>query len=555
MTDARALQGRDHLIGASLCIAYVLLLAATAPDLAMSRDESFYVHAAKDYAVWVSELVTDPRSALKREAVDRAWVYNWEHPALMKLGFALSWLAQKQLGLLPTESLAFRFPGMLTAGLLLWLIYVWGASVMPRMGALFAALAFASMPRVFYHSHLACFDVPIAFFTTLTAYAYWRALADHRWISLVGLAFGLALATKHNSWMLPAIFLIHFLWIRREEARAERLERSSSAWLASMLVIGPLVLIGTWPWLWHDTWGRLLAYARFHLRHVHYTYQYLGINYFEPPLPVSVPFVMTLFTVPLTVLCLSVIGVYHRREALRPPWMTKPGDTTDRHTELLWLGCLLAPMIAIALPSSPIFGGTKHWITAYPFLALFAGWGLLAVIERAELGVWMGLRWPSWVLAALCLLPGAAETTHSHPFGLSYYTPVAGGVPGAADLGMNRQFWGFTTGSLAKWIAERLPEGGSVWICDTTTGAWAMMQRDGLIPTNIRAVSTMASADLILVHHEPHFAEVDYQAWVLYGTVQPVFVLRYDGVPIISVYENPALRTAGKAGFVALPSD
>jgi len=544
MNDARALQRRDHLVGAGLCIAYVLLLVGTAPDLAMSRDESFYVHAAKSYATWISQMMSDPSSALQRESIDRAWAYNWEHPAWMKLSFALSWLAQKQLGLFSTESLAFRFPGMLSAGLLLWLIYAWGASVMPRMGALFAALAFALMPRVFYHSHLACFDVPIAFFVMLTAYAYWRALADLRWIPLLGLAFGLALATKHNSWMLPAIFLIHFLWVRREEVRAGRLERSSSAWLASMLIIGPLVLIGTWPWLWHDTVNRLLAYAAFHVRHVHYTYEYLGISYFRPPLPVSAPFVMTLFTVPLTVLALSLVGIHQRRENLRPPWRTKPGNMTGRSTEVLWLGCMLAPLLAIALPTSPIFGGTKHWMTAYPFLALFAGWGLLAVIERGELGAWMGMRWPSWALAALCLLPSATETAHSHPFALAHYTPVAGGVPGAADLGMNRQFWGYTTGSLATWIAEKLPEGGSVWICDTTTGAWAMMQRDGLIPSNIRPASTMASADLVLVHHEAHFAEVDYQAWVAFGTAQPVFVLRYDGVPIISVYENPARRSA-----------
>jgi hypothetical protein len=302
-----------------------------------------------------------------------------------------------------------------------------------------------------------------------------------------------------------------------------------------------LVLIGTWPWLWNDTWARLLAYARFHLRHVHYTYEYFGVSYFEPPLPVSVPFVMTLFTVSLTVLVLAALGVYHVRGTLRLPWRSKAIGSLGRRTEILWLGCLLAPLLAIALPSSPIFGGTKHWITAYPFLALFGGSGLLSVLERPELEVWAGRRWPSWGLAALFLLPSAVETAHSHPFGLSHYMPIAGGVPGAADLGMNRQFWGFTTGSVAPWIARRLPDGGSVWICDTTHEAWRMMQRDGLIPENIRAASSMHSADLLLVHHEAHFSEVDHQAWVAFGSVHPAHVLLYDGVPIISIYENPLL--------------
>ena len=259
-------------------------------------------------------------------------------------------------------------------------------------------------------------------------------------------------------------------------------------------------------------------------------------------MPMSVQFVMTSFSVSLAVLALAVAGILAWRGELRPPWRFRHGDSTTRRTELLWLGCLVAPLLAIALPSSPIFGGTKHWLTAYPFLALFAGWGLLAVTERAELGLWMGRRWPGRAFAILCLLPGVIQTGHSHPFGLSHYMPIAGGVPGAADRGMNRQFWGFTTGSLTDWLVERLPEGGSVWLCDTTAGAWAMLQADGVVPRNIRAARAINDADFALVHHERHFAEVEYQIWAAYGTPQPVHVLLYDGVPIISVYENPARR-------------
>ena len=65
-----------------------------------------------------------------------------------------------------------------------------------------------------------------------------------------------------------------------------------------------------------------------------------------------------------------------------------------------------------------------------------------------------------------------------------------------------------------------------------------MMQRDGVMPKHILPATSMDEADLILVHHEPHFREVDYQAWVSTGSVQPAFVLQYDGVPIISVYER-----------------
>ena len=66
-----------------------------------------------------------------------------------------------------------------------------------------------------------------------------------------------------------------------------------------------------------------------------------------------------------------------------------------------------------------------------------------------------------------------------------------------------------------------------------------MLQEDGHLNENIRASGDMISADYAIVHHEHHFVEVDYQLWTAWGSVAPLHVLSYDGVPIISVYENP----------------
>ena len=107
---------------------------------------------------------------------------------------------------------------------------------------------------------------------------------------------------------------------------------------------------------------------------------------------------------------------------------------------------------------------------------------------------------------------------------------------------MNRQFWGFTTGSLVDYFNEEMPDGGTVWLCDTTDIAWRMLQRDGLIPANIRATGNLARADFVMVHYEHHFAEVDAQAWLAFGSAAPSKVLTYDGVPIITVYERPDRR-------------
>lgn len=568
----------DHLLGALLCAGYVALLLGTSADLAMSRDESFYVTAAQDYARWMRQLWNDPDAALTTESIDAAWDYNHEHPGLAKALFALSWIAHENAksdaggsaassgrtdegGLFASDSDAFRFPGMLSAGLLLWLLYIFGARVFGREAGAFAAVAYALMPRPFYHAHLDCFDVPITLALTFAVYAYWRALTSRGWIVMAGVAWGLALAVKHNSWVLPGIFLIHYVWmVLAARARAKRDLPASARlvtrpwWLVSLAWLGPPIFLATWPWLWHPETmlERFGWYARFHVNHEYYTIAYLGRSWFEPPFPISYPFVLTAITVPLVTLAMAGVGIAMRARAMLPGFVRdrlwKNGDVEpdSPHTDVLLIGCMLAPILMIALPSTPIFGGTKHWFPAYPFLCMYAGLGIVRATNALRHGIGVRLpasRWTSRVLvSALVIAPMLVQTVHSHPFGLSHYTPIAGGVPGAADLGMNRQFWGFTTGSLTEYFTEQMPNGGTVYLCDMTPGAWEMLHRDGLLPRNVRWSASLTNADFVMVHHEDHFLEVELQSWIAFGTTKPAHVLTYDGVPIITVYENPRRR-------------
>ena len=47
--------------------------------------------------------------------------------------------------------------------------------------SVFAASSFLLVPRQFFHSHLACFDVPIATMWVLTIYCFVAALEKPRW--------------------------------------------------------------------------------------------------------------------------------------------------------------------------------------------------------------------------------------------------------------------------------------------------------------------------------------------------------------------------------------
>ncbi len=548
----------DPLIALSLSAAYVALLLATVKHLGYARDEGFYFDAARSYEAWFHMLATHPAEALKRANIDRYWSANHEHPALMKSLFALShrYLFEK-LHWFSKEGTSMRFAGMAVSSLAIGATYLWGRHSIGRLGGLVAALLLGFMPRTFYNAHLECFDMPVAAMWLVTTYAYWRSLVRGGvlWPIATGVLYGLLLDTKHNSWLLPGALVLHMLLTRGRvllrELRAGRVAVPTS--LFAMATIGPAVFYAGWPWIWHDTGKRLADYMAFHLGHEYYNMEFLGRTYWKPPMPHGYAWLMTLATVPGITLVLFGIGlvasVRHGWLARVAAWFGRPLDPALREsprddgarfsTDVLWALCLFSAYAPWLSSNTPIFGGTKHWLTAYPFLCLFAARGF--ALARQRIAALAGDR--DWltapVLAASVLAAPVVITLHSHPWGLSAYTPVVGGAPGAASLGLNRTFWGYTTGAIEDFLNDRAPPGASVYVHDTALQSWSVMQRNGEIRRDLHGSLDIATSSFALYHHEPHMGRVEYQIWVDYGTTAPAKVGAYDGVPVIWVFQRP----------------
>ncbi|TKC90537.1 ArnT family glycosyltransferase [Polyangium fumosum] len=550
---------KDDLVAALLAGVVMAVLVATVGDLGYARDEGFYFHAADSYRRWFELLFANPRAAFEPKAIDNAWRVNSEHPGLIKSLFALSNLfLQKKLHLFAMEGTSYRFPGIFLAGAGVGLVYRWGAEARGRIAGLFAAIALFCMPRFFYHAHLACFDVPVVTMFLLATYCFWKAMREggSRWPIAAGLAFGLALDTKHNAWFLPilAVTFVALCLVRDRLTGGDVKEtaRRALATLGAMAVLGPLVMYALWPWIWRDTFARLGAYASFHLNHEYYNMEFLGRTYWTPPMPRLYAPVMTAATVPAVTLALFALGLGVRARArIQALLRARAGKIARREggeTDLLWLMAIGISYGAWVLPKTPIFGGTKHWMQAYPFLALFAGAGVswLVSVLRGELRRLKGAnlrrfaRGPAAAMALFVVLLAApiAETAGSHPWGLSNYTPLVGGAKGAATLGLNRTFWGYTTGAVVEYLNHEVPKGGTVYVHDTAWPSWEMLQKDGRLRKDIRGVGAVHEADFALYHHEPHMLGQEYQAWVAYGTVQPAHVAGLHGTPVIWIYRR-----------------
>jgi 4-amino-4-deoxy-L-arabinose transferase-like glycosyltransferase len=524
---------------AALAAAWLAWVIASAGDLGFARDEGFYFSAARAYARWFDLLAHDPSRAVTQGAVDAAWSANHEHPSLVKSLFALSWLGlHERLGWVAQASLAFRLPAMALSALAVFGTGVVAAESFGAVAGVAAAGFLAATPGFFHHAHLACFDAPIAALWVLVAWAHLRALRLRSLGSflVLGVAYGLALETKHNAWMLPAVLVPHGLLF----GSRGRGGKVVFPWaILAPYLIGPLVFVALWPWLWFDTWDRMREYAQFHLHHDYYNIEFLGRNVFAPPAPLAYLPVIVGATVPTTMILAAFFGVAAPRAWL-PPERLGPRTRADRDRAVVAF-CFLAVGASFGpffLPNTPVFGGYKHWLQAYPFAAMLAGRGVAVGVAAVAERLRASARGLASVAAVAAVLAGPlAITQHAHPFGIAPYVPVIGGMRGGARLGLNRQFWGYTTQNVAD-VLEQMPPRARVFVHDTAWDSWQALVAERRVRPDLQAVFAPQDADVAIVQHELHMNEVDHNVWVAFDTQSPLAVLTHDGVPYVSVYRR-----------------
>ena len=590
----------------ALCwaVATLAVAAASAPSQGIGRDESVYLVAAESYAQFWGELVRSPSRALA--GLDRSFAVNHEHPALAKEVYGLAHALLAGSGL--TSHLeGFRFGAFAFAALLSWLLAIAGFELAGTGGALLAPALFWAAPRHFYHAHPAALDLPITALWLATVLAYWRAVRGGdpprgrlRAMAAAGLAFGAAISVKHNGWFLPPLLALHWIATRLPGLRSadgpmseqaapplaspqrvgrravdergacggaavdELAECSGGRILATgwrtgfgvfgaMAVLGPLVFVGSWPWLWHETLPRLREYLAFHLHHENYSWHYLGRVMREPPFPVEYPFAVTALTVPTAVLLVMAGGFVHGVARLALAVRPRPGEpgqgperTPSAADELLLLLNALFPIVLIAWPTVPHFGGVKHWLPAMPFLALL---GARAIIATGR------TLWPARAgavaaaLSAFALVPAARAIAHVHPYGTATYNELAGGAAGAATLGMQRQFWGDNVVGLLPELNEHALPNARVWWQETTYLAVRAWQRDGRVRSDLRWADGPEEADLSIWQYHQEFRDKEFRTWTAFAEAprpgerarlpRPVTGVYLDEVPLVVIYARP----------------
>lgn len=522
----------------------LILLLATAPQIGLTWDEPAYIAAADSYMGWFGKVFTDPAAAFSPKTLSTAWGVNSEHPPLDKVWSGVVYLLTRNF----TDDLtAHRIGNMILVAVMIGLIYYLVSESYGNLAGFSASAALLTMPRFFFHAHLAALDVPAAFSVVCVIFVFWKTLSkpSWKWSVLLGVVWGLALATKINAIFVPVGLVLWWLIFRRDRALFFRFL------IMGMTAIPVFILV--WPWLYVDTFSRIWDYLLFMtVTHWKIGQYYLG-HFFMPP-PWHFGFVMLWAVLPLGITILYFAGI---AKTIR----------VKENRQLGWLLILNAviPILAIANGRSMVYDNDRLMMASFPFLACLAGiglqwivssWGKLAERFKQPYAKTLGVT----VLLVLAFVPQLISMVRLYPHYLSYYGEGVGGLPGATRMGLETTYWCETYKLALPILNEQAQPNAKIWVDPWSHDVMIYYQTIGLLRDDLiilvpsenisvfgvdapqPVVGSMAKADwFVYEYRQTTWGEQGDQSEIarVIARQQLIYEYRYDDIPLLGVYKAP----------------
>ena len=495
-----------------------------------------YLVAAETYPRWYGELIARPSYALSPEGIARYWSISHAHPPLSKIWSGFVWLGACYF---LDDLTAHRLGNILIVGVLIALLYLIVAQNYGRTAGLIAALALLTMPRFFFHAHLAAIDVPVTAMIFAVTYVFWlgRDRPGWRWTLWLGLTWGLALSTKITALFIPPIVL--FVWTLLFRPRRDLFVR-----LVMMILIGTIFFIVSWPWLYHDLLNRLTDFFGFMTTGRLPVEQYYFGRMYAPP-PWHFPFVMTILVIPFSLILLAMAGT-----------LSMLMHSEDRPLGSLFLLGVFVSLVIFTSGKGQVFDNERFMMPAFPYIAALAGIGFVRtvqVVERILSTRRKQLRRPQLVAMMIIVMfvPHLVFAYDLYPHLLSYYSEGIGGAYGAKWLRLETTYWCDTYSEVLSYLNTHAKQGAVVWaecldvlIYDQLHGQLRPDLQLALGPDAFAAFpgfhlnsSTFKEADYVIIQNRQSGFYTALRAWM--QTHKPIYEVKYRGLRLIGVYVQP----------------
>lgn len=530
----------DWIIALILFLATLFILSATSNQYGLAWDEPYTYYPAVDTYQWLQLLVSYPGQAISNTAITQYWSKVHEHPSFSKLvaGITHGWFS----GIFG-DLLAFRVGEFILFSLLIALIYLFALQLFNRTTALFSALAFLLMPRIFGQAHFATTDIPLVLMWVLTVFCFYKGLDNWKWSIATGIVWGLGLATKINLLFLPIPLI---LWAQL----FHRKKYGNNAF--SMLFLSPIVFFLSWPWLWFQTKTRIMEYLLFYAQHKFTTVYYFGKMYILTSAPWKYPLVYTLTTIPVTILFLILVAliiiIINQIPNHKSQNPNKSQGLKFKPQTLIIFNAIF-PILLQSGPATPKYDGIRLFLPAFPYLAILAGLGFNFILDwlinrtaklfKPKDGTWFTLNKVEGCLVLgaflLFLIPPLYHVIDTHPYQLSYYNLLLRGIDGAHQKGMESTYWCETVNQdVLQYLNQLVPENGKVRFLSFSDEVVQWYQEHGYLRKDIQCFSSDQPDYFVLLCRQGFFGGME---WHLYRHAIPIKVFSYrNQVPIVLIY-------------------
>jgi len=280
-------------------------------------------------------------------------------------------------------------------------------------------------PRFIGHSFNNLKDLPLATGVIMSIYYITKFLDElpHRkWSTMIMLAISMAFAisVRVGGLIVIAYFalfaIIYYIWkykiLKKEFSKA-------LLWSLGIVIVGYILAIITWPFgLQHpidnpkETLSAMTKFA-ISLRQV-----FEGSSQWSDALPWYYTPKFILMTVPMVVLCASVLGVVSMFTVDKKKWFYY----------FVALFTFVFPVFWIIVNKSNVYGGWRHAMFTYPSLVCLAALGINSIVEKTKSKYIKAIVFCAF--GVLCINP-LSFCIRNHPYEYTYFNEFEGGIKNA----------------------------------------------------------------------------------------------------------------------------
>lgn len=244
--------------------------------------------------------------------------------------------------------------------------------------------------------------------------------------------------------------------------------------------------------------------------------QFLGLVYLTPreSLPWYNTLVWTVLVTPVGLLLLAILGTLR---GLRQ-------RQTDRIGVLVVANWVLL-IVLRALPHTPGHDGVRLFLPAFGVLSFLVAMGARQAIDA------LGGR--ARMLVAAAMAEAVASVCLFMPVPLSYFSPLACGLPGAVRLGMEpTYYWDALDARARQWLREQTHPGETVRFASFPT-SWLYLRQVGELPHRLEPLDRGLPAWYVLQNRPGAWSAMD--RWLV-EHASPAYAVPKFGVPLVWIF-------------------